>query len=425
MRQLIFSPLASIGSDNFIYDHATDSWALNEDAVHRLFCAVSNAMEPMPKKMEKGIRVIPYNPWNEHPHGLSSQFQPYVIDGDKFDLSRFNDYYFRIVRQYVEIASTYGLKTWFALGDNCQFAGNYDKWCPWSNNVQGIGSFYESAAFPFFKAWFEKCLDEFDGLDVGWPFGNEVNRPQMRDVFKAAILPVIKARKLDLRNMAYGATMEEVDYKPMPEGWKPTPEQPRWDYYPGMAGTLDWLKKDVGDALGDKAKLSIWKEVHSIGGKGYPKIPNRFHQAMYWWARAKDNGIRIWLSNDGVFDGNSECDVEIDGAQVKRRPSAERMAEIVKSTLQYANDFTYEHLPKTKDIVCITATLRAMYKAMTGKDPIEKYHYEPPAPPAPEPGPWPTPEPEPKSCYEKYIANRPMRLWQVGKFLSCWLWGKG
>lgn len=366
-RQLLFSPLCILQNPNyFIYDKAADKWMLNEVGANELFCAVANAGAT-------GIRVLPWAPWEAHPYGLSSQFQPYRmnVDRTKFDLAAFNDYYFPLARRFIEIAKKYGLTTWFVLGDNCQFAGNYDRWSPWSNNAQGIGTFYESKAFPYFKKWFEKCIDEFAGLGVCWAWGNETNRPQMVDLARAAILPVVKARNLDFTKMTYGATMEEVDYLPPPAA----------DQYPGIAGTLDWLKKLVGDTLGDKAKLSIWKEVHSIGGKGYPKVPNRLHQALYWWARTANNGIRIWLSNDGVFDGNSTCDVEQDGAVTKRRPSTERMAEIVQITMAYANDFTYEHLPKTKDLVCITATLRAMYRAMTGKDPETKYHYEPPPPP--------------------------------------------
>jgi hypothetical protein len=105
------------------------------------------------------------------------------------------------------------------------------------------------------------------------------------------------------------------------------------------------------------------------------------------------------------------------------------MAEIVKSTLVYGNDFTYEHLPKTRDLACITATLRAMYKAMTGADPVVKYHYtppvEPPEPPQPPEPPVPPTPPEPnKSCYQKYIANRPLSKWQIGKFLSCLMGGR-
>jgi hypothetical protein len=58
----------------------------------------------------------------------------------------------------------------------------------------------------------------------------------------------------------------------------------------------------------------------------------------------------------------------------------------------------YEHLPKTRDIECITATLRAMYKAMTGEWPEEKYHYDPPEPPIPPDPPIP-PEPDCKCSY--------------------------
>ena len=392
MRQIIFAPLASIGSQNFVYDHKADRWTLDEDAVNRLFCATGNAGST-------GIRIIPYNPWNEHPHGIKSQFQPYALNADctAFNLGAFNDWYFPLVRRYIEIAKTYGQTTIFALLDNCQFAGDYKKWLPWSNNTQGIGTFYESKAWPFVKTWFEKCLVEFDGLGITWSWGNECNKPAMVDLVKNALLPVVLAKGLDFKKLCYGATMERVEYKPKPDDWVPTPEQPRWDYYPGMAGTLDWLKKLVADTIGgvagDKAKLAIWKEVHSIGGKGYPDHGNPYEQAMYWWARPENNGIRILLSNDGVFDGDSLCDIAVDpGHPTGRRPSAERMAEIVKDSLQYKNDMIYEHLPKTRDIACVTATLRAMYKEMEGEEPEEKYHYDPPVPPdPPEPPPPPTP----------------------------------
>lgn len=372
MRQLIFSPLAILQNPAyFIYDKPTDSWRLDEIKTNRLYCDSGNCGST-------GTRIVPWGPWAEHPYGLSSQFQPYAMNADrtKFDLGHFNGWYFPFVRKFIKIAKSYGQPTWFALLDNCQFAGDFDRWSPWTNNVQGVSTFYDPRAWPFVKAWFEKCLAEFKGLDVRWPWGNETQKAAMVNLAKVAILPVIKARALDPEKMAYGATMEPVDYKPQPAGWKPTPEQPRWEPYPGNAGTLDALKKMVGDdpTFGDRVKLAIWKEIHSIGGKGYPAIPNRFDQARVWWMREVDNGIRLWLSNDGVFDGDSNCDIE--GS--KRRPSAVRMAEIVKATMIYKNDFTYEHLPKTESWPCIAATLRAMYREMAGQEPAVKYHYTSP-----------------------------------------------
>ena len=377
MRQLIFSPLAILQNPAyFIYDKPSDSWRLDEIKTNRLYCDSGNCGST-------GTRIIPWAPWAEHPYGLSSQFQPYAMNADrtKFDPDHFNGWYFPLVRKFIGIAKSYGQPTWFALGDNCQFAGDFGRWSPWTNNVQGISTFYDPRAYPYFKAWFEKCLDEFKGLDVRYPWFNEGNKPGAIPLAKAAILPVMKARALDPKKMCYGATMEPVDYKPKPAGWVPTPAQPKWEYYPGNAGTLDALKKMVGDdpSFGDKVKLAIWKEVHSIGGKGYPAIPNRLHQALTWWAREVDNGIRIWLSPDGVWDGDSFCDVEMSTG--RRRPSAERMAEIVKATMIYKNDFTYEHLPKTESWPCIAATLRAMYKEMAGAEPTVKYHYDPPVVP--------------------------------------------
>jgi hypothetical protein len=119
------------------------------------------------------------------------------------------------------------------------------------------------------------------------------------------------------------------------------------------------------DAFDKPTKLAIWREVHGVGGKGYPKIPNRLHQALAWWGRKVNNGIRIWLSDDGVFDGDSLCDTEIYQGKLRRRPSAARWAEIAKITMAMGNDFCYEVLPKTTDINCITAKIKAISKVLT------------------------------------------------------------
>ncbi len=438
MRELTFSPLAILQNPlYFQYDHEKDSWSLNEVATNRLACAVANC-----GVVE--IRVLSHAPWAEHPYGLSSVFQPFLMNADrtKFDPSGYNSFYFPVLRRFMEIFLSYKIKTNLCLVDNCGLAGNYDRFNPWENNVQGIRSFYERAAWPLVKRFFEKCVDEFGivspglvakvkaafsktNLDLRVSFGNECQKIQMVDLVREAMLPVVVARKLDFKKLSYGAIMEEVEYKPLPPGWTPTKEQPKWDYYPGMAGTVDWLKKLVADTIGEDAKFKIWKECHGIGGKGYPRIPNRLHQVIYWWLR-KDRAsakIRVRLSNDGVFDGNSLCDVEVDGKVTKRRPSAERMAEIIALCKPYANDISFEHLPKTKDLECIQATLRAMYMAMTGATPVEKWHYEEPAPvPEPQPEPIPGPLPEPPAlptCVEKYIKNRSVRHWQFGRYLLC------
>jgi hypothetical protein len=61
--------------------------------------------------------------------------------------------------------------------------------------------------------------------------------------------------------------------------------------------------------------------------------------------------------------------VDFDGA----RPSAARWAEIVKMTMGMKNDFTYEHLPQGPDLACQVATIKAIYRAIYGVDPVAKY----------------------------------------------------
>ena len=385
MRQIIYGCIALLQDPRFVkYDKALDKWYLDENAWNIECCAVANAGAV-------GIRLLPWGPWGAHPYGIKSQFQPYALNADctAFNLGAFNNWYFPTVKRVIEIANTYGLKVWWAWGDNCQFSGAYRKWSPWVTNTQGITSCYEPAAYPFIKTWIQKCRDEFAGLGVAWAWGNEMNDARMDELVRACIFPILP--ELDPKMMTYGAHTKDAPYVN--------------GNYEGDAGMLDLLKKITGLEFGDPMKLVIWKETHSVGGKGYPAKPNRLDQALYWWAREADNGIRIWLSDDGVFDGDSACDFDIYNGKLRRRPSAARWAEVVKMTLKYGNDFTYEHLPKTEDLACITATVKAIYKAVYGKDPVEKYHYtppvEPPEPPQPPEPPVPPTPPVPPHTWMK------------------------
>jgi hypothetical protein len=479
MRQIVYGSICLLGDPRFIsYDKPTDTWSLNEGALREHLCAVANVLsladgDSLAKKYEKGVRLLPWSPWGEHPHGLSSQFQPYMMNADrtKFDLEHFNTWYFPIVKRVIAILNEYGFRVWWCLFDNCQFTGGFEKWSPWSTNTQGITSVYDPKAFQdpdeehpvrvnLFKAWWKECIAKFKGLKVGWAWSNEGNKVGMLALAKGGIFPILKSStSFDPKFMTYGATMEPVEYHPEIPVEQGGP-------YPGNAGMLDILKGVVGTLFGDKTKLAIWKEVHSIGGKGYPAIPNRLHQATVWWLRESSNGIRVWLSNDGVFDGDSECDTEIYEGKLRRRPSAKRMVEIIMATKGYGNDITWEHLPKTEDMICILNTLRAMFKALFGKEPTAKYHYEPPPPteyvmvvictgtnllpnlycpntaqvkflkgteptlvctlhkePVDPPEPPQPPTPPTQSCVDKYIKNRPLSKWQIGKWFKCWFFG--
>ncbi len=397
-RNIAYSELCILGDPRYLW-HLAGTWLLDEIALNKLYCAVANAGAD-------SQRLMPWTVWAPHPEGIKSQFAPYAICRDKFDLLNWNDYYFPIVRRVIEIAAAYDIKTWFCLVDNCQFHGVYRQWSPWITNVTGVVTAYDTAAYPHIKRWIEKCIYEFYDLDVGWCWGNETNPPSFRALAKSVIFPFLRDDRIDAENSTYGATMKDAPYVN--------------GEYTGNAGVLDQLKGDVGEAFGDAAKLAIWKEVHGCGKGGLNALvpPNRVDQALTWWARPHDNGIRIWLSDDGVKDGTSACDRAEDGA----RTSAEMWTKLARLTMQYRNDFAYEHLPQSADMACQAATLKAIYHAIHGVYPPEKWHYEPPVPPEPPPPEPPEPPlpPEPKlSCYEKYIKDRPVSKWQLGKFIKC------
>jgi len=344
VRQIIYGLLVLLGDPRFLtYDRTTDKWTLNEKALDDHLAKIRAAGAT-------GLRLLPWEPWETHPYGIRSQFQPYVVLGSKFDLAHFNAWYFPIARKAIEIAKKRGLKTWWCWMDQCQFAGGYAKWSPWATNVQGITTCYDVKAYPFIKTWIQKCYTEFAGLGVCWSWGNEMNKPGMLGIAKNAIFPMIKKLSLDPKKMTYGATMEPAEYVN--------------GVYLDTNDVQSKLKGMTEDAFDKATKLAIWREVHGVGGKGYPAVPNQLDQALSWWGRRRNNGIRLWLADNGVWNGDSKCDTTTYNGKVQTRPSATRWAEIVKITKLYGNDFTYEMLPKTTDINCITAKIKAISTAL-------------------------------------------------------------
>jgi hypothetical protein len=444
--RICYSELASLDIGQFL-DYVEGAFNVNEIRTNQRLCAAGNGGAEYQ-------RLIPYGVWGPRPEGIKSQFSPYQLKGDKFDLSKFNAYYWPIVKQILIIAKKYGLTTWWALADNCQFHGSYRKYSPWVTNINGVTSIYDGAeetkydedgkpytvltgSYPFFKAFIEKSLAELGPLGAKWAWGNEMNNPGFRALANAVIFPFLKAGKIEPEDSTYGATMDDASYDPATKEYTHT------------GGVQDLVKKDTGDDLGEAAKLAVWREVHGCGGKGYPQAPNPLDQALTWWARLHDNGIRIWLSDDGVWDGDSPCDFETETGH--RRPSGPRWAEMIKRALTYKNQFIFEHLPKGGDPACQQKILAAIFKALYAVEPEEKYHYEPPPPtetrivcidslrrPTPyclrtktiqvpvgsqDPGlcdiHTSPPPPESKSCFDKYIAGRPISKWQIRRFIAC------
>jgi hypothetical protein len=382
-REVGYSLLCALGDPAYT-PYKDGKWGVNEVELNLEYCNAGNSGASFQ-------RVMPWTVWGPHPEGMKSQFSPYILEGDKFNLGKFNDYYFPIVRRVVMIAKSYGIKTYFDLTDNCQFipkTAEYRKWSPWVTNVQGITSVYDGSvgkdangnrvlkgSYLYFDMFIEKCIAELGGEVAGFFWGNETNNGLFRPLANAVIFPWYQKGKLTFKTSAYGATMDACDK------WGINPVTNKYEYLCPENSVQDLLKKDVGAVFGEKAKLSIWKEVHSIG-EVEPDVnpPHPLHQALFWWG---NHPIRIFLSDDGVFRGDSKCDIEPETEHT--RPSAERWGRVINHCLGYRNDFYWEHLPKGGYIECQGRTLQEMYKALNGKYPVKKYHYEPPVVPPPIP----------------------------------------
>ncbi|HUU38991.1 MAG TPA: hypothetical protein VMW46_12410 [Candidatus Desulfaltia sp.] len=402
IRKACYSQICMLGEKEYVR-REDGVWILDEVAVNTLDCAMANSGATLQ-------RLMPWSPWGEHPEGMKSQFAPYVLIGSNFELSAWNSWYWPIVRKVVAIGKSYGITTVWCLADNCQFHGPTKKWSPWVTNLNGITTLYEKAAHPFFGKFIDKSILELDEFEPWYSWGNEMP-DQFIDVAEKVIFPRLASGKLKPERCTYGATMQSRD-------WVWDESDSSWKYLPANAGALDTLKKRVESVVGEKGKLAIWKEVHGVGdGPKWSEPGSSLHQSLFWWARKKDNGIRIWLSNDGSWNGDSECDFE--ASTGRRRPSAPRMKMIAETARAYGNDIVIEHLPKGGDLGCQKKTVSAIYEGLNGKKPEEKYHYEPPLPELPTP-PEPEPEPPPpQSCYERFIKGRPFWKWQIGKFIRC------
>lgn len=331
------------------------------------------------------IRVFPWGVWGNHPYGKKSQFQPYVLDTsrDKWDLSAFNSYYFPIMRRVFEIANGVNMTVMFCWFDNCQFHGDsIKKWSPWANNVQGVQRFEETGADKYTRAWILRCLDAFAGLDMMWPFGNELENPAFPEMAKRVIFPIIKSKNLDFNKLTYGATTKITDGDSI----------------------QDLVRQAVGDEFGPVAEKNIIMEDH-----GFP-----FTDSLPVW------GNKPWrklYSDDGCYIGKSKCDTYPGKGA---RPSAEewgaKALDILTKYPAAVNGrerlISFEHLPaggRSDNLDCHVETIKAIsgaYRSKFGEWPTNYGKYpEPPPPPGP-------------SCRCSYWLTEPSRP-DIWRWIKC------
>lgn len=361
-------------------------WVLDEIAWNYICCDFANCGVT-------GFRLFPWGVWGPRPYGIKSQFSPFALDGDKFNLLEFNDYYFPIVKKVMEIAGHYNIRTWFVLLDNCQFHQQaYRRWSPFVTNVNGVVTAFEIKAHAFLAKFIDRCFMEFAPLMPAYCWGNECTKREFLDMVKDIYIERIKDGKFSPAYCTYGATMENCNE------WGYNADKDIMTYLCGGQSVQDLVKGAIAKAYGDDTTFWFWKEVHGIGGV-VPTIPppHALHQALHWWARYNVVHTRIWLSDDGV----------------QPRPNKNRWVQVVNQCLPFANDFTFEPMPEGtyEDALDVAA---GIYEAIYEKKPAQKYKYAPPVeppvviPPV-EPPPPPVKPPVRKPWYK--------RLWH-------WLFGE-
>ena len=246
------------------------AWTLNEEAWKESCATIANAGA-------NAVRILPYGVWDPRPFGRRSQFQPWALDAAKnlWDLSKFNAYYFPIMRRVVEIANSYGMEAILPWLDMCQLHDGYwTPYSPWLHNVNGVGSFYDLKADPFVRAFVKRMVKETAGLKVFWPWGNELGSKRFPEWARRVIFPLIRELNIPFDRMTYGAVMGEAPYL---GGGKF-----------GDAFTLqDTARKYFGEDFPPESnKFLLTREVHKCGTTATDKDTPwglRPAQAAFWW----------------------------------------------------------------------------------------------------------------------------------------------
>jgi hypothetical protein len=354
-------------------------WKLDEEAWKKHCAGIANAGG-------NAKRILPYGVWDARPYGRRSQFSPWFFDEaiHRWDLGKFNGYYFPIMRRIFEIANSYNMTVWFPWFDQCQmFNGYWSGMVPWKQNVNGITSFYSDKADLYATTWVKRVLAEYGDLDMFWPWGNELDQNPFPAWARRVLFPIIRDKGIPLGKMTYGATLEECTY--LGNGQfndKPPTQQ-------------DIVRKFLGeDFPPEKNKMKLIREVHGCGRKALDSIckyGHRVHQAANWWG---NKPVGKWLVSD---DGTKDQPNPVDGG----RPTAARWHDMALWHFErFDNVAGFEHLPESRNLdyqITVMGAISKAYKERYGSWPENygKHHYEPPTPgPGPNPEP-PTPSPNP------------------------------
>ena len=374
-----------ITGDPRIVEFYGTKWILHEETYRELMTRCSGA----------GVRLVRKMLWS--PFGktgsVKNMFSPYALSGEHFDLEKWNDWYWPIMRKMQAIDKSVNITNRYDIADNCDFAvgGNWYKYVPWKNNIQGIKTLYQKEAWPYYEKLARKAVEMF-GKGQYYSTGNEMENPGVIPIFEKVIVKLIKEGVFTPERFAYGPTMVEANYVN-----PPVLEDGKLTHYPSPVkeGTLGQFKARAGDLLGETIKRLIYRDVHSVGSPptdAIRKFGPREHQMIACWGKYP---IRAWASTDGkklaLTDPRaSKCDKDFDGARLSHTVWYSMAKDLIgaykdaKGGMQRC--LILEHCPQTMDPECLALTFLAISKAvkeMTGTLPenLGRWPYTPPIEP--------------------------------------------
>jgi hypothetical protein len=424
-----------ITGDTNYFSFDGKKWAFHAERYRELMTRCSDA----------GVRIVRVMLWSPFGKKTAKEaFTPYSLAGTAFDLNLWNDWYWPIMREMRDIDKSVNVTGRYDIADNCDFAiGDWGKAVPWKNNIQGIKTLYQKEAWPHYERLARKAVKEL-GADQYYSTGNEMNYPPAVALFENVVVKLIKDRTFIPEQFVYGPQMEDANYVNPPVMETDKDGRTYLTHYPSPVaeGVLGTFKARAGDLLGETIKRLIYRDVHSVGSPptdSVRKFGPREHQMIACWGKYP---IRAWASTDGKKLATSDpraskCDKDFDGARISHTVWHDMAHDLIKAYPDRKGGMqrclVLEHCPQTSDPECLSLTFQSISKAVkecTGTNPenLGKFPYHPPEPPDPPDPPEPPEPPEPpaptKTCYQKFIANRPLSKWQIGKFLSCLLGGK-
>lgn len=376
---VMFSPLGDISTaDGFgVVDYTDGKFSLDKEAWYNRLRQAANAGANI-------IRVLPFSCWSVPDR--ASMFQPFAWNETQnaWDVDNYNEDYFTIWKEAIDIAGKLELRVLFDLFDNSGLWPTV-KWLnPWCWNIQGMSDFY-SATNPVYK-WVNKVLEELGDLcEIG--MGNEltdqVGITSTGTNMFSYITPIFK-----LHNKVpfmYGAMIEKKDGA----------------INDGLQKHMTW---DVENTWDENTKIAVFRQNHACGDPSVTFVTT----PCIWWGHSFH---ACQFSDDGIVPRPTPDTWKEIAAYVLDNYSVEASGYGMAGKVR----IMFEHCPKSINSMEEAKTITAIVdecerSGLTfdnkGKFPNDYVPPVPPEPPTPPTPPTPPVPPTPTFNLLGWLRNR-------------------